>query len=152
VSPLVEAGFAVDWAFDGEQGHFLGETADFDAVVLDLGLPLMAGNDVLQRWRAAGRGMPVLLLSARDLWADKVAGIDAGADDHVAKPFYMLELVARLRALIRGTAGRADPVMKSGSIRFDIRAGTARRDLHVDETRPNRRFRNGCQAGRRSAF
>jgi len=120
---LIEAGYVVDIAFDGERGHFLGETADFNAVVLDLGLPLMAGLDVLRKWRDSGRSMPVLILTARGLWSDKVAGIDAGADDYVAKPFYMLELVARLRALIRRSSGRANPVIKSGSIEFDTRNG-----------------------------
>jgi two-component system, OmpR family, response regulator len=121
---LVEDGYVVESAFDGEQGHFLGETSDFDAVVLDLGLPSMSGIDVLRKWRDAGRSMPVLILTARDLWSEKVAGIDAGADDYVTKPFYMLELVARMRALIRRSVGRADPVMTSGSIKFDTRSGT----------------------------
>jgi two-component system, OmpR family, response regulator len=120
---LIEAGFAVDSALDGEQGHFLGETSDFDAVVLDLGLPGLSGMDVLRKWREAGRTMPVLILTARDLWSDKVTGIDAGADDYVAKPFYMLELVARVRALIRRSAGRADPVLVSGAITLDTRTG-----------------------------
>src|SRR5262245_64674781 len=125
---LIEAGFAVDSAFGGDQGHFLGETTDFDAVVLDLGLPRMNGMDVLREWRAAGRWMPVLILTARDLWSDKVAGIDAGADDYVAKPFYMPELLARLRALIRRSAGRATPILRSGSISFDTTSGTVTRD------------------------
>jgi two-component system OmpR family response regulator len=127
-SALDGAGYVVDSAFDGEQGHFLGETSDFDAVVLDLGLPGMKGIDVLRKWREAGRSMPVLILTARDLWSDKVAGIDAGADDYLAKPFHMAELLARVRALIRRSAGRADPVLTSGAIKFDTRSGTVTRD------------------------
>ena len=88
---LVEDGYVVESAFDGEQGHFLGETSDFDAVVLDLGLPSMSGIDVLRKWRDAGRSMPVLILTARDLWSEKVAGIDAGADDYVTNPFYTID-------------------------------------------------------------
>jgi two-component system, OmpR family, response regulator len=127
-SALQRAGYVVETALDGEQGYFLGDTSEFDAVVLDLGLPSMSGIDVLRKWREAGRFMPVLILTARDLWSDKVAGIDAGADDYVTKPFYMLELLARIRALIRRDAGRADPVLASGAIRFDTRSGTVTRD------------------------
>jgi len=127
-SALDSAGYVVESAADGEQGHFLGDTSDFDAVVLDLGLPSMSGIDVLRKWRDAGRSMPVLILTARDLWSDKVAGIDAGADDYLAKPFHMAELLARVRALIRRSAGRADPVLVSGAIRFDTRSGTVMRD------------------------
>ena len=118
---LKGAGYVVDSALDGEQGHFLGETSDLDAVVLDLGLPAMSGMDVLHKWRAAGRSMPVLILTARDMWSDKVAGIDSGADDYLVKPFHMAELLARIRALIRRSAGRADPVLTCGLIRFDTR-------------------------------
>jgi two-component system, OmpR family, response regulator len=127
-SALDGAGYVVESALDGEQGHFLGDTSDFDAVILDLGLPTMSGIDVLRKWRDAGRLMPVLILTARDLWSDKVAGIDAGADDYLAKPFHMAELLARVRALIRRSAGRADPVLISGPIRFDTRSGTVTRD------------------------
>ncbi|HET6620951.1 MAG TPA: response regulator transcription factor [Dongiaceae bacterium] len=127
-SALDSAGYVVESALDGEQGHFLGDTSDFDAVVLDLGLPGMSGIDVLRKWRDVGRAMPVLILTARDLWSDKVAGIDAGADDYLAKPFHMAELLARVRALIRRSAGRADPVLISGPIRFDTRSGTVTRD------------------------
>ena len=138
---LVEDGYVVESAFEGEQGHFLGETSDFDAVVLDLGLPSMSGIEVLRKWRDAGRSMPVLILTARDLWSDKVAGIDAGADDYVSKPFYMLELLARLRALIRRSAGRADPVITSGSIKFDTRSGTVmREDKAIELTSFERRL------------
>ncbi|MGH6891035.1 MAG: response regulator [Dongiaceae bacterium] len=122
---LSGAGYVVECAFDGEQGHFLGETSELDAVVLDLGLPAMGGIDILRKWRAAGRSMPVLILTARDLWSDKVAGIDSGADDYLAKPFHMAELLARIRALIRRSAGRADPVLTCGSIAFDTRTSNA---------------------------
>jgi two-component system, OmpR family, response regulator len=125
---LVRAGYLVEAAMDGEQGHYLGDTSDFDAVVLDLGLPGMNGRDVLRKWRDAGRSMPVLILTAHDLWSDKVAGIDAGADDYLAKPFYMAELLARIRALIRRSAGRADPVLASGVIKFDTRNGSVTRE------------------------
>jgi len=125
---LAGAGYVVEAAADGEHGHFLGDTSDFDVVILDLGLPAMTGIDVLRKWRDAGRSMPVLILTARDLWSDKVAGIDAGADDYLAKPFHMAELLARVRALIRRSAGRADPVLVSGPIRFDTRSGTVTRD------------------------
>ena len=127
-SALHSAGYVVESAMDGEQGHYLGDTSDFDVVVLDLGLPGMNGTEVLRKWRDAGRAMPVLILTARDLWSDKVAGIDAGADDYLAKPFHMAELLARVRALIRRSAGRADPVLVSGAIRFDTRSGTVTRD------------------------
>lgn len=120
---LTEAGYAVDSARDGEEGHFLGESAEFDAVVLDLGLPGMNGIEVLRKWRAAGKSIPVLILTARDLWSDKVAGIDAGADDYLAKPFHMPELLARLRALIRRSAGHADPVLRNGRLSLDTRSG-----------------------------
>src|SRR6201747_1945280 len=102
---LVDAGYAVDVAFDGEEGHFLGETEPYDAVILDIGLPKMDGISVLESWRGAGRAMPVLMLTARDRWSDKVQGFDAGADDYVAKPFHLEEVLARIRALLRRTAG-----------------------------------------------
>ena len=104
---LGEAGYVTDCAFDGEEGHFLGDTEPYDAVILDIGLPQMDGLSVLERWRRDGRVMPVLLLTARDRWSDKVAGIDAGADDYVAKPFHIEEVMARVRALIRRAAGHA---------------------------------------------
>lgn len=119
---LREAGYAVDTAFDGEEGHFLGETEPYDAVVLDIGLPRLDGISVLERWRRDGRTMPVLLLTARDRWSDKVAGIDAGADDYVAKPFHMEEVLARLRALVRRAAGHASNEIACGPVRVDTRA------------------------------
>ena len=124
VVALSGAGYVVEAALDGEQGHFLGNSLDFDAVVLDIGLPHMSGLDVLRRWRKSGRTMPVLLLTARDLWSDKVDGIDAGADDYLAKPFHMAELLARMRALIRRSSGKADPVLVCGPVHFDTRSGS----------------------------
>jgi len=120
---LTEAGYAVDVAFDGEEGHFLGDTEPYDAVVLDIGLPQMDGLSVLEEWRRAGRTTPVLLLTARDRWSDKVQGIDAGADDYVAKPFHMEEILARLRALVRRAAGHASNEITAGPVRLDAKAG-----------------------------
>ncbi|MEP7174821.1 MAG: response regulator transcription factor, partial [Aestuariivirga sp.] len=101
VAALGDAGYVVDKAMDGEEGHYLGETEPYDAVVLDLGLPVLDGVSVLEKWRRAGKKMPVLILTARDRWSDKVAGFDAGADDYVVKPFQMEEVLARMRALLR---------------------------------------------------
>ena len=122
VTALQDAGYAVDSAVDGEEGHFLGDTEPYDAVVLDIGLPGMDGLSILEAWRRDGRTMPVLLLTARDRWSDKVQGIDAGADDYVAKPFHMEEVLARLRALTRRAAGQADSVLRHGDIALDTRA------------------------------
>jgi two-component system OmpR family response regulator len=120
---LAEAGYVVDRALDGEEGWFLGDTEPYDAVVLDLGLPRKDGISVLCEWRKAGRAMPVLILTARDRWSDKVQGFDAGADDYVAKPFHMEEILARLRALLRRAAGHATSEMICGPVRLDTRAG-----------------------------
>jgi two-component system OmpR family response regulator len=120
---LTDAGYVVDVASDGEEGHHLGDTESYDAVVLDLGLPVMDGLTVLDRWRSAGRRMPVLVLTARDRWSDKVAGIDAGADDYVAKPFRMEEVLARVRALIRRAAGHASAEIECAGVRLDTRTG-----------------------------
>ena len=120
---LTEAGYVVDVAFDGEEGHFLGDTEPYDAVVLDIGLPQMDGLSVLEEWRRAGKTLPVLLLTARDRWSDKVQGIDAGADDYVAKPFHMEEVLARLRALVRRAAGHASNEITAGPVRLDARSG-----------------------------
>ena len=120
---LTDAGYAVDVAFDGEEGHFLGDTEPYDAVVLDIGLPQMDGLSVLEEWRRAGKDMPVLLLTARDRWSDKVQGIDAGADDYVAKPFHMEEILARIRALVRRAAGHASNEIVAGRVRLDVKAG-----------------------------
>ena len=120
---LGDAGYVVDKAFDGEEGHFLGDTEPYDAVVLDIGLPQMDGISVVEKWRRDGRKMPVLMLTARDRWSDKVSGIDAGADDYVAKPFHMEELLARLRALVRRAAGHASNEITAGPVRLDVKAG-----------------------------
>jgi two-component system OmpR family response regulator len=122
-SALEGAGYAVDTASDGEDGHYLGSTESYDAVVLDLGLPELDGLTVLDRWRKAGFTMPVLVLTARDSWSDKVAGLDAGADDYLAKPFQTEELIARLRALIRRAAGQATSELTAGAVRLDSRSG-----------------------------
>jgi two-component system OmpR family response regulator len=119
---LKEAGYVVDQAHDGEEGHYLGENEPYDAVILDIGLPEMDGITVLEKWRTAGRKMPVLLLTARDRWSDKVAGIDAGADDYVAKPFHIEEVQARLRALIRRAAGHASSELSCGPVKLDTKS------------------------------
>ena len=120
---LQAAGYAVDVSTNGRDAWALGEAEDFDAVVLDLGLPQMDGLTALKRWRAAGRGMPVLILTARDHWHEKVAGIDAGADDYLTKPFHTEELLARLRGLIRRASGHASPVLVCGPVELDTRSG-----------------------------
>ena len=119
---LSEAGYAVDHASDGERGEFLGRTEGYDAVILDLGLPRVDGLTVLKQWREAGLAMPVLVLTARGSWHEKVQGIDGGADDYVAKPFRMEEVLARLRALIRRSSGQIRPELRAGPIVLDPRA------------------------------
>ena len=119
---LERAGYAVDCAADGERADFLGQTEPYDAVVLDLGLPRVDGLTVLRRWRDAGLVMPVLVLTARGTWHEKVQGIDGGADDYLAKPFRMEELLARLRALIRRAGGRAAPELCCGAVALDPRS------------------------------
>lgn len=118
---IAAAGYAVDLADNGVDAHHLGDTEPYDAVVLDLGLPKMDGLSVLRRWRAASRTMPVVILTARDSWHEKVAGIDAGADDYLAKPFHMEELLARLRALIRRSGGHASAELACGPVSLDTR-------------------------------
>lgn len=122
---LSAAGYAVDAAPDGEEAAFLGETEPYDAVVLDLGLPLRDGLSTLRSWRAQGIAVPVLILTARDTWQEKVEGIDAGADDYLAKPFQMEELLARLRALIRRAGGQAVAELSCGAVVLDTRSGRA---------------------------
>src|SRR5918996_4374920 len=119
---LIDAGYVIDVAPDGEEGHYLGANEPYDAVVLDLGLPAIDGITVLERWRREGRRMPVLILTARDRWSEKVAGFDAGADDYVAKPFHMEEVLARLRALVRRAAGHASAELVCGPVHLDTRA------------------------------
>jgi two-component system, OmpR family, response regulator len=122
VSALSDAGYVVDKAMDGEEGCYLGETEPYDAVVLDLGLPVIDGVSVLEKWRRAGKKMPVLILTARDRWSDKVAGFDAGADDYVAKPFQMEEVLARVRALLRRSAGHATSELTCGPMILDTKS------------------------------
>ena len=131
VNALKEAGYAVDSAADGEEGHYLGDTEPYDVVVLDIGLPQLDGISVLEKWRRAGRAMPVLILTARDRWSDKVQGIDAGADDYVAKPFHMEEVLARIRALVRRAAGHSSNEISAGSVRLDVKAGKVTVDGHA---------------------
>jgi two-component system OmpR family response regulator len=119
---LRRAGYATDLATDGIDAHFMGETEPYDAVVLDLGLPSMDGVTVLQKWRKANRSMPVLILTARDRWSEKVAGFDAGADDYVTKPFQIEEVLARLRAIIRRAAGHAIAELVCGKVHLDTRS------------------------------
>jgi two-component system, OmpR family, response regulator len=119
---LREAGYAVDHAADGERGDFLGRTEGYDAVILDLGLPKVDGLTLLRRWRDAGLTMPVLILTARGSWHEKVHGIDGGADDYVAKPFRMEEVLARLRALIRRSSGQVSRELRCGPVTLDPRA------------------------------
>jgi two-component system OmpR family response regulator len=119
---LGDAGYAVDCAADGERADFLGQTERYDAVVLDLGLPKVDGLTLLRRWREAGLAVPVLVLTARGSWHEKVQGIDGGADDYVAKPFRIEEVLARLRALIRRASGQLTPELRCGALALDPRA------------------------------
>jgi len=116
-----DAGYAVDCAADGEQADFLVSTDPFDAIVLDLGLPKIDGLTLLRRWRQAGISSPVLILTARGSWHEKVQGIDGGADDYVAKPFRVEEVLARIRALIRRAGGFAQPELHCGQLALDPR-------------------------------
>ena len=118
---LTEAGYVVDCALDGERADFLGATESYDGVVLDLGLPRIDGLQLLRRWREAGLAVPVLVLTARGSWHEKVRGIDLGADDYVSKPFRMEEVIARLRGLIRRANGHAGAEIRCGSVTLDAR-------------------------------
>lgn len=120
---LAEAGYVVESARDGEEGCFLGQTEPYDAIILDLGLPILDGLSVLQRWRAEGIRTPVLILTARDTWFEKVKGLRAGADDYLTKPFQMEELVARIEALIRRGKGLATSILVCGDVQFDAGSG-----------------------------
>lgn len=121
---LVTAGYVVDAARDGVRADYLAGTERYDAVVLDLGLPRVDGLTLLRRWRDAGTTTPVLILTARGTWSEKVTGIDGGADDYVTKPFNMEELLARVRALIRRAAGRTQPLLRCGGITLDPSTAT----------------------------
>ena len=118
---LRAAGYVVETVGNGEEAWFRGDTEDYGAIVLDLGLPGMDGLAVLKRGRANGRSMPVLILTARGSWAERVDGIDAGADDYLPKPFRMEELLARLRSIVRRSAGHASPRITAGEVELDER-------------------------------
>lgn len=128
---LTDAGYVVEASAEGRDARFRGETEAFDAVVLDLGLPGLDGLSILRAWREAGRCMPVLVLTARGAWHEKVEGMDAGADDYLAKPFHGEELLARVRALIRRSAGIASPMLRCGPLALDTRDGTV---VHAEAT------------------
>lgn len=128
VAALEAAGYRVETARDGEEAWFRGDTEDYDLIVLDLGLPKMDGLAVLKRWRAGGRSMPVLVLTARGAWSERVEGIDAGADDYLPKPFRMEELLARVRALIRRSTGHAGATIQAGPLTLDTRQMRLARD------------------------
>ena len=119
VHSLKNVGYAVDAALDGEEGYFLGDTEPYDVIVLDLGLPKIDGFTILDRWRRSGNKTPVLILTARDRWQDKIKGFDIGADDFVTKPFSMEEVIARVRALIRRSKGLAKSIIEFGPISLD---------------------------------
>ena len=120
---LGEAGFVVEHAANGRMGAALGSSEDYDAAILDLGLPDMQGVEVLKQWRDSGRPLPVLILTARGSWSEKVEGLNAGADDYITKPFHVQEVAARLRALIRRSAGSAQPTLKHGDVELSPAAG-----------------------------
>ncbi|MBD1545203.1 response regulator transcription factor [Roseibium aggregatum] len=121
VTTMGMAGYVVDTVSDGEEAWFLGDTETYDLIILDLGLPGLDGLTVLKRWRAEDRHMPVLVLTARGAWSERVEGIDAGADDYLPKPFRMEELLARARALIRRSAGISTPVIEAGPLSLDVK-------------------------------
>ena len=132
---LDHSGYAVDCATDGERADFLTRTEQYDAVVLDLGLPKIDGLTLIRSWRAAGLAVPVLVLTARGSWHEKVQGIDSGADDYVAKPFRMEEVLARLRALIRRASGQITPELRAGPVTLDPRMARVTLDgVHVKLT------------------
>jgi two-component system, OmpR family, response regulator len=125
---LGERGYVIDIASDGERGDFLVSTEPYDAVILDLGLPRVDGLTLLERWRAGGIAVPVLVLTARGSWSEKVRGIDGGADDYLTKPFQIEELLARLRALIRRSSGQLTPELRSGAVVLDPRTSSVTLD------------------------
>jgi two-component system, OmpR family, response regulator len=121
---IAAAGFAVHRAANGVDGCSMGQSTDYDVVLLDLGLPRMSGIEILRRWRSVGRKMPVLVLSARGTWSERVEGLNAGADDYLGKPFHMPEVIARLRALVRRHAEETSTILRHGNIELDVRART----------------------------
>lgn len=127
-SALTSAGFLTDAVADGETAWFRGGTEDYDLVILDLGLPRLDGLTLLKRWRAEGRAFPVLVLSARGTWSERVEGIEAGADDYLPKPFMVEEMTARARALVRRASGQVQPVHRSGGLAVDLNRMTVSRD------------------------
>ena len=132
-SALTQELYVVDIAFDGEEGLFLGETEPYDAIILDLGLPKLDGLSVLQRWRSAGNEVPVLILTSRDTWREKVTGLRVGADDYLAKPFEFEELLARLEALIRRSSKRASPALACGNVVLDTNSARVTMDGNLVE-------------------
>lgn len=122
---LSAEGRIVDVAHDGQEACFLGSTEPYDMIILDIGLPLRDGISILKEWRSAGVTTPVLILTARDGWSDRVDGLDAGADDYLTKPFHLPELAARVRATLRRSSGRVNPMFQRGNVTFDIRYGRA---------------------------
>lgn len=135
IAHLERAGYVVDHARDGEDGWYRGESEDFAAAILDLGLPSMDGMTILKRWRKDGRRFPVLILTARGNWEERVEGIDAGADDYLAKPFQIAEVLARLRAILRRYAGEPSPVLSTGDLHLDPRSKSVTlRDRPIDLT------------------
>src|SRR5690606_5275686 len=128
---LTEAGYIVETAQNGIDAHHLGATEPFDAAILDLGLPQLDGLTVLKKWRAEGRSMPVLILTARDAWHEKVDGMDAGADDYLVSPFHRPALLPRLTALVRRTSGHASAELESGPAVLDTRSGKVSVDGHT---------------------
>ena len=123
IAGLKESGFVIDHADNGQDALHLGTEESYDAIILDLGLPIMDGMTVLKNWRAKGLTTPVLILTARDSWHEKVSGIDAGADDYLSKPFHMQELLARVRALIRRASGIASSTLRCGAVMLDTTSG-----------------------------
>lgn len=132
-SALTHELYVVDIAFDGEEGLFLGETEPYDAIILDLGLPKLDGLSILQRWRSSGNEVPVLILTSRDTWREKVTGLRAGADDYLAKPFEFEELLARLEALIRRSSKRANPALACDNVVLDTNTARVTMDGNLVE-------------------
>ncbi|AZG78885.1 response regulator transcription factor [Methylocystis rosea] len=132
---LTDAGYLVDRECDGEEAWFKGDTEDYAAVILDLGLPRIDGLTILKRWRANGRAMPILILTSRDTWMERVEGINCGADDYLPKPFKMEEVLARLRAIVRRSAGLSVPIITIGALSLDTRQMRVTRDgAHLNLT------------------